>query len=115
MARVRIWNGGTGASRAAGYEFTILLLPVYRTENSATRISSKGKSRRIRISNPLKPIGFQVTVPSLPGLITFGRTEDEALEMAQDAIRCHIDGLKKDGEEVPSESAAQFRKLRIPA
>jgi predicted RNase H-like HicB family nuclease len=35
--------------------------------------------------------------------------------MAEDAIRCHIEGLKKDGEEIPDEGAAQFRKLRIPA
>jgi antitoxin HicB len=115
MARIRIWNGGARASRAPGHEFTILLLPVYETENLATRASSKGKSGRIRLPNPLKLAGFHVTVPSLPGLITFGRTEDEAVEMAQDAIRCHIDGLKKGGEEIPSESAAQLRKLRISA
>ncbi len=95
--------------------FTVVLLPVYETEDSQTRVSQKGKSRRVRIPNPLKPIGFQVAVPSLPGLITFGRTEDEALEMAQDAIYCHIEGLKKDGKEVPTESGAQVRKLRIPA
>jgi len=35
--------------------------------------------------------------------------------MAQDAIYCHIEGLKKDGKEVPTESGAQVRKLRIPA
>jgi predicted RNase H-like HicB family nuclease len=39
--------------------------------------------------------GFQVTVPLLPGLITYGRTLGEAREMAHDAIRCHLEGLLK--------------------
>jgi predicted RNase H-like HicB family nuclease len=35
--------------------------------------------------------------------------------MAQDAIRCHIEGLRKDGAQIPDESSAHFRKLRISA
>jgi len=45
--------------------------------------------------------GFQVIVPALPGIITYGRTIEEAREMAQDAISCHIQGLLKDNEEIP--------------
>ncbi len=115
MARIRVWNGGSGQVSACGYEFTVLLLPVYESGDSISRIAQKARSRRLRISNPIRVVGFQVTVPSLPGIVTFGRTETEAMEMAKDAIRCHIKGLKKDGEEVPSEHDAQFRKLRIPA
>jgi antitoxin HicB len=44
--------------------------------------------------------GFQVIVPALPGIVTFGRTIEEAREMAQDAITCHIQGLLKDNEEI---------------
>jgi predicted RNase H-like HicB family nuclease len=36
--------------------------------------------------------GFQVFVPALPGIVTYGRTIEEAREMAQDAISCHIQG-----------------------
>lgn len=57
--------------------------------------------------------GYQVTVPLLPGVITYGRTEEEALEMASDAIRCHLDGLRKSGEEIPNEKKAHTAKLRI--
>jgi predicted RNase H-like HicB family nuclease len=36
---------------------------------------------------PLTEGGFQVIVPALPGIVTYGRTlEEEAREMAQDAI-----------------------------
>jgi predicted RNase H-like HicB family nuclease len=57
--------------------------------------------------------GYQVTVPLLPGVITYGRNEDEALEMARDAIRCHLEGLLKDGEPIPDERYARQEKLRI--
>jgi predicted RNase H-like HicB family nuclease len=47
--------------------------------------------------------GYQVIVPALPGIVTYGRTLEEAREMAEDAIRCHIRGLLKDGEEIPQD------------
>ena len=48
--------------------------------------------------------GYQVIVPALPEIVTYGRDLEEAREMAQDAILCHIRGLLKDGEEVPQDS-----------
>jgi antitoxin HicB len=53
------------------------------------------------IYEPLTEGGFQVIVPALPGIVTYGRTLEEAREMAQDAISCHIQGLLKDNEEIP--------------
>jgi predicted RNase H-like HicB family nuclease len=47
--------------------------------------------------------GYQVIVPALPGIITHGRTLEEAREIARDAILCHLRGLLKDGEEIPIE------------
>jgi predicted RNase H-like HicB family nuclease len=57
--------------------------------------------------------GYQVTVPLLPGVIRYGRTEEEAVEMARDAIRCHLDGLRKSGAEIPDEKRAHTAKLRV--
>lgn len=45
-------------------------------------------------------------MPALPGIVTFGRTIEEAREMAQDAIECHIQGLIKDNEEIPKDPLA---------
>jgi predicted RNase H-like HicB family nuclease len=45
--------------------------------------------------------GYQVFVPALPGIVTYGRTVEEAREMAQDAVLCHVRALREDGEEVP--------------
>jgi len=45
--------------------------------------------------------GYQIIVPALPGIVTYGRNIDEAREMARDAIVCHLGGLLKDREEIP--------------
>ena len=46
---------------------------------------------------------YTVTVPALPGIVTQGRDLEDAIAMARDAIRCHIDGLLKDGLPIPEE------------
>jgi len=53
------------------------------------------------IYEPIAEGGYQVIVPALPGIITYGRTLDEAREMARDAIQCHLRGLIKD--EIPDD------------
>ncbi len=47
--------------------------------------------------------GYTVRVPALPGCITCGRTKDEALARAKEAIEGFIEGLEKAGEPVPEE------------
>jgi predicted RNase H-like HicB family nuclease len=46
---------------------------------------------------------YSVRVPSLPGCVTFGRTVDEALAMARDAIAVYVATLRDRGDEVPEE------------
>jgi antitoxin HicB len=57
--------------------------------------------------------GYTVTVPALPGLVTGGRTFEEARLMALDAIRCHLESLLKDGEEIPEERGVDVEKLEV--
>jgi len=47
--------------------------------------------------------GFTVTVPALPGCVTQGRTKEEALERAREAIQCHLEGLMADSLPIPEE------------
>ncbi len=49
--------------------------------------------------------GYNVVVPAIPEICTFGRTLEEAREMARDAIRCVIEGNLQAGESIPLESA----------
>jgi len=55
------------------------------------------------IYEPLAEGGFQVIVPALPGIVTYGRTLEEAREMAHDAITCHLQGMLNDNEEIPED------------
>lgn len=57
--------------------------------------------------------GYQVTVPVLPGLVTYGRNIEEAKKMARDAIRCHLEGLEKNNESIPTEHSLLQEKLTV--
>ena len=47
--------------------------------------------------------GYTVRVPALPGCVTYGKSREEALSRAQEAIVGFIEGLEKAGEPVPEE------------
>ena len=47
--------------------------------------------------------GYTVLIPALPGCITQGRSREEALLRAREAIAAYIDSLEADGEPVPEE------------
>ena len=48
---------------------------------------------------------FGVSFPDFPGLVTAGRTLDEAREMAAEALALHVDGMIEDGEALPAPSS----------
>lgn len=59
--------------------------------------------------------GYTVTVPTLPGCVTFGESIDEAIAMAREAIELYIEDLLEHGEEVPDEEGLLEYTLRIEA
>lgn len=48
--------------------------------------------------------GFTVTVPSLPGCVTYGKDLKEASEMAKEAINLYLESLRTHKESIPTES-----------
>ena len=74
-------------SEAREYSFTVVFEPV---SNEPSPIRRRPASRKVHKFKAPSASGYQVTVPLLPGLITYGRTLAEAREMARDAIRCYI-------------------------
>ena len=48
--------------------------------------------------------GFTVSVPSLPGCITYGENVDEAIAMAKEAIKLYLEELKERGEAIIDDS-----------
>jgi predicted RNase H-like HicB family nuclease len=47
--------------------------------------------------------GYTVTVPTLPGCVTYGESVDEAISMAKEAIELYIESLIAHNEPVPDE------------
>jgi len=57
------------------------------------------KSYRIHLE-PEPEGGYTVTVPALPGCVTWGQNFDEALEKAQGCIAGFLEALIKAGEPI---------------
>lgn len=59
--------------------------------------------RKITYLAVLEPAedGYGVFFPDLPGCISFGKTIQEAQEMAAEAAGLHIYGMEQDGDSVP--------------
>ncbi len=65
------------------------------------------------IYEPLPTGGYGVTVPALPEIVTAGRTLREARRMAEDAIRCVLEGLMKDRKRFPRDIPARPRTEKL--
>ena len=48
--------------------------------------------------------GYTVTVPVLPGCVTYGENVDDAIAMAKEAIELYIEDLQERGEVIPDDS-----------
>lgn len=48
--------------------------------------------------------GFTVTVPSLPGCVTWGETLEEAKAMAREAVALYLEDLAEGGEDLPNDN-----------
>jgi predicted RNase H-like HicB family nuclease len=46
--------------------------------------------------------GFGAYVPDLPGCIAAGETKEEVLQLIQEAIDFHIEGLREQGAPIPA-------------
>jgi predicted RNase H-like HicB family nuclease len=107
MARGSIREKASQQIAARNYSFTVVFEPI-----GSGRPASGNGGGKARANKP-GTSGYQVTVPLLPGLITYGRNLSEAREMARDAIRCHLEGLSRDGERIPDESSTIQEKIRV--
>jgi predicted RNase H-like HicB family nuclease len=48
--------------------------------------------------------GYTVTVPSLPGCVTYGESIEETIELVKEAIELYIESLKAYNEGIPKTS-----------
>jgi len=57
--------------------------------------------------------GYTVTVPSLPGCVTYGKSIEEATEMAKEAIELYLESLKSHHEEIPNDEGTLEYTLMV--
>lgn len=50
---------------------------------------------------------YGVSFPDLPGVVSAGRTLDEARDMAAEALAFHLEGMQADGESLPEPSSLE--------
>ena len=62
---------------------------------------------------PLPEGGYQVIVPAIREIITYGRTMEEAREMAQDALRCFLESARKAGEPIPQDIEPATERIAV--
>jgi len=67
------------------------------------------------IIEPDDPNGYHGFVPMLAGVHTCGNTMREVKSNLREAIACHVQGMIKDGEEVPNEENVMESLVSIPS
>ncbi|HEY8412294.1 MAG TPA: type II toxin-antitoxin system HicB family antitoxin [Pyrinomonadaceae bacterium] len=56
---------------------------------------------------------FGAHVPDLPGCIAVGETKEEVLELIQEAIEFHLEGLRDEGQPIPpASSSVEYVEVR---
>ena len=58
--------------------------------------------------------GYTVTVPTLPGCITYGETIPDAIAMAREAIELYMESLTVHNEAIPTEEHTFEYMVTVP-
>jgi predicted RNase H-like HicB family nuclease len=62
--------------------------------------------RYVAIVRKARRSHYGVEFPDFPGVVTAGRTMEEAATMAQEALSLHIKGMLEDGDAIPEPTPA---------
>lgn len=65
------------------------------------------------IFEPVAEGGYDVIVPAIPEICTFGNTLEEAREMAEDAIRCYLESALADNEPIPQDKKPAMERIAV--
>ena len=57
--------------------------------------------------------GFTLRVPAFPEIVTYGKDEEEALAMAEDAIRLVIEDATARGEPIPTDEPSRISEVTV--
>jgi predicted RNase H-like HicB family nuclease len=57
--------------------------------------------------------GYWAEVPALPGCYSQGESIEETMENIREAIETHLEALKEDQQEIPSEGKLLIGKVEV--
>lgn len=66
----------------------------------------KVSSRTYTLSIEKHPEGYLASFPALPGCNTWGKTYEDAVKYAEEALALYLDTLKAHGDEIPEEKSS---------
>jgi len=69
--------------------------------------------RYMVIFEPVEEGGYNIVVPAIPEICTFGETKEEAREMAEDAIRCYLESAIKRKEPIPEDITPSVERIAV--
>jgi antitoxin HicB len=85
----------------------------FREVNIAMQTMDQVRSYRILLREEPEG-GYTVSVPTLPGCITYGENIADAIAMAREAIDLFIESLVAHGEDIPSEEGTLEYTITVP-
>jgi predicted RNase H-like HicB family nuclease len=65
------------------------------------------------ILHPAEEGGYWVEVPALPGCYSQGESVEEAVAKVREAIEAHLEALRGEGQEIPSEHGLVIREVEV--
>ncbi|MBI4296835.1 MAG: type II toxin-antitoxin system HicB family antitoxin [Chloroflexi bacterium] len=65
------------------------------------------------VFEPVPEGGYNVVVPAIPEICTFGETLEEAKQMAANAIACFIESSLKANEPIPEDREPSIERIAV--
>jgi len=65
------------------------------------------------VFEPLPEGGYNVVVPAVPEIATFGATMAEAKTMARDALKCYIESALEANEPLPEDKKPSIENITV--
>jgi antitoxin HicB len=97
-------------SRGGGCPYASLTAPL---QHDSIGFMAKARYHYNIMLRPEPEGGYTALVPALPGCVTYGRTVDEAREMAKDAISGYIASLRKHKDPIPTDDNTLVASLDL--
>jgi predicted RNase H-like HicB family nuclease len=83
-------------------------------ETLETKIENITKRLEIKKYIAVIDNNFGVVFPDFDGCVSVGKDLKDAINMAQEALELHVEGMREDGEELPEPATLKQVKKEYP-